>query len=35
MHPFNIAELTAPLPQELVDELRWHEEMAENTLQML
>lgn len=35
MQPFNIADLSAPLPQELIDELRWQEEMAENTLQML
>jgi hypothetical protein len=27
--------LSAPLPQELIDELRWQDEMAENTLQML
>jgi hypothetical protein len=35
MQPFNIADLSAPLPQELIDELRWQDEMAENTLQML
>jgi hypothetical protein len=35
LRPFNIDELTAPLPQELIDELRWQEEMAEKTLQIL
>jgi hypothetical protein len=35
MRPFNVADLTTPLPQELIDELRWQEEMANNTLRML
>jgi hypothetical protein len=32
MHPFDIDELTAPLPQDLVDELDWQEEMAATRL---
>jgi ATP-dependent exoDNAse (exonuclease V) alpha subunit len=31
MRPFDIAELTAPLPPALVDELDWQEEMAAKT----
>jgi hypothetical protein len=35
LRPFHIDELTAPLPQELIEELRWQEAMAEKTIQML
>ena len=35
MRPFNIAELRGPLLQELLDELRWQEEMGEKTLHIL
>jgi hypothetical protein len=35
MRPFDIAELTAPLPQQLVNELSWQEEVAEKTLRIL
>jgi hypothetical protein len=31
MRPFDVDELTAPLPQDLVDELDWQEEMAAKT----
>ena len=31
MRPFDAKDLCEPLPQELVDELRWQEEMAERT----
>jgi len=35
MRPFNITELRGPLPQELLNELRWQEEMEEKTLHIL
>jgi hypothetical protein len=31
MRPFDIAELTTPFPQDLIDELDWQEAMAEKT----
>jgi len=31
MRPFDIDELSTPLPPELLEELRWEKEMAEKT----
>jgi hypothetical protein len=31
MRPFDVDKLMAPLPQDLIDELDWQEEMAAKT----